>query len=63
MNAKYYDQFKSWSEDYPQVKLVCDGTTINEERLGAIACIQLAIKHFDIQEELMVIGGYVLICN
>ena len=59
MNAKYYEQFKSWSADFPSVELVCEGSHSNEERLGAVACIQVAVKHFSIEEDLIVIGGYV----
>lgn len=59
MNAKYYDQFAVWSKAFPQVQLVCDGTTSNQERLGAVACIELAVRHFPIQDDLIVIGGYV----
>ncbi len=59
VNAKYYDQFSSWSKEFSQVQLVCDGTNCNEERLGAVACIELAVRHFNIQDNLIVIGGYV----
>ena len=57
MNAKYYDQFSSWSKDFSEVELVCDGTSCNEERLGAVACIELAVRHFNVQDSLVVIGG------
>ena len=43
--------------DFPNVHLVNDGTTSNEERLGAVACIELAIRQGGIQDDLVVIGG------
>lgn len=57
MNAKYYDAFESWSKEFPTVQLVCEGSNCNEERLGAVACIQVAVAHFSIVEDLIVIGG------
>ena len=57
MNAKYFDQFDSWSKEFTTVQLVCDGTHSNEERLGAVACIQVAVAHFAIEEDIIVIGG------
>ena len=60
MNATNADQFKKWSEVYPNVSLVCDGSTCNEERLGAVGCIGLSVEHFSIQDDLVVIGGYVM---
>lgn len=57
MNAKYYDQFDSWSKEFNTVQLVCDGTHSNEDRLGAVACIQVAVAHFAIEDDLIVIGG------
>ena len=57
MNASNHDQFQKWSGAYPQVKVVNDGSTCNEERLGAVGCIELAVRHFEVQDHLIVIGG------
>lgn len=57
VNAKYYGVFDLWSKEFPTVQLVCDGSHNNEERLGAVACIQVAVAHFNIEEDLIVIGG------
>jgi hypothetical protein len=57
VNGKYYDAFESWRKDFPSVQLVCDGSHSNEERIGAVACIGLAVSHFNVQEDLVVIGG------
>ena len=58
MNASNQDQFEKWSGAYSQqVKLVCDGSTCNEERIGAVGCIELAVRHFEVQDHLIVVGG------
>ena len=60
VNDLYRGQFEQWASVFPEwVELVSDGTSCNEDRLGAVACIQLAVKHFDIQDDLTVIGGCV----
>ena len=57
VNSSNYDQFKCWAASYPQVKLLNDGSTCNDNRLGAVACIELAISTFNITDDLIVIGG------
>ena len=61
VNDSNQEYFKKWSKDYPRVQLVSDGTKCNEERLGAVACIGLAVRHFKINDDLIVIGGYAII--
>ncbi|XP_061697470.1 uncharacterized protein zgc:136439 [Syngnathoides biaculeatus] len=56
-NALYLSAFEEWATHFPNVKLVCDHTRSNEERLGAMACLQLTLKHFQIQDDVIVIGG------
>ncbi|XP_061142191.1 uncharacterized protein zgc:136439 [Syngnathus typhle] len=56
-NALYLSAFEEWAAHFPNVKIVCDQTTSNDGRLGAVACLQLAVKHFHIQDHVMVIGG------
>ena len=51
------ESIQKWATDYPNVKLVSDGTTCNEQRLGAVACMELAINHFKVQDDITVIGG------
>ena len=58
MNEANRAAFEEWSVDHPQVQLVSDGTRTNEARLGAVACVELAVRHFNIQDHLIVIGGY-----
>ena len=60
VNDLNHEAFKNWSVQFPdQVKLVSDGTTHNDNRLGAVGCMELAIKHFNINDDLILIGGYV----
>lgn len=56
-NDLYYQIFEQWAKQFTVVKIINDGTRCNEERLGAIACLQLAIDHFQIEDHILVIGG------
>ena len=58
MNDLNHGAFKEWAVRYPNVHLVSDGTTHNDNRLGATACLELGIKHFSVQDDLIVVGGY-----
>jgi glucose-1-phosphate thymidylyltransferase len=59
-NDFFHKQFIQWCEQYnfPKENVLNDGTTSNEDRLGAIADIQFAISHFSLDtDDLMIIGG------
>ncbi|XP_012706521.3 glucose-1-phosphate thymidylyltransferase [Fundulus heteroclitus] len=56
-NALHQAEFLRWAEEFPEVQVLSDQTRTNDERLGAVACLQLAIKHFNIQDHVVVIGG------
>ncbi|KAM4561775.1 uncharacterized protein V3H82_015688 isoform 2-T2 [Fundulus diaphanus] len=56
-NALHQAAFLRWAEQFPEVQVLSDQTRTNEERLGAVACLQLAVKHFNIQDHAVVIGG------
>jgi len=59
-NAKYYKQFEKWNSGFDagvDVKIINDGTTSNETRLGAIKDIDLAISMENIHDDLLVIAG------
>ncbi|KAL0964012.1 hypothetical protein UPYG_G00316510 [Umbra pygmaea] len=56
-NALHHKAFDEWSVDFPNVIVLNDGTRSNEERLGAVACLQLTVKHFKIEDHVIVIGG------
>lgn len=57
VNDSNQAQFASWASGLEKVWLVSDGSTCNEERQGAVGCINLAVQHFQMAEHLMVIGG------
>ncbi|XP_056145489.1 uncharacterized protein zgc:136439 isoform X1 [Lampris incognitus] len=56
-NFLYNDAFERWAEEFSNVQILSDQTKSNDERLGAVACLQLAVKHFKIDDHLIVIGG------
>ena len=58
MNNSNIDQFVQWRKDFPSVHLISDGSTSNDTRIGAVACIHLVVKQAGIDDSLMVIAGY-----
>ena len=59
-NAKYFGQFEKWKKGFEcgvEIKIINDGTTSNETRLGAIKDIDLAISLENINDTLLVIAG------
>ncbi|XP_067891720.1 glucose-1-phosphate thymidylyltransferase isoform X2 [Heterodontus francisci] len=56
-NDLYYVKFEDWAKEFRLVKVLNDGTRSNEERLGAIACLQLVITQFNINDNVLVLGG------
>lgn len=59
-NAQCYEQFITWAKHHniPSDHIVSDGTSSNETRLGAVPDILFGIKHFDMdQDDVLVIGG------
>ncbi|KAJ0070491.1 hypothetical protein NL108_011708, partial [Boleophthalmus pectinirostris] len=56
-NALYCAAFEEWATQFSNVKIISDDTRTNEERLGAVACLQLAVKHFQIKDHVIAIGG------
>lgn len=57
-NDLYHDAFQLWAKEFPSVQVITDGTTKNEDRLGAVACLQLVVKLCAVDDHLLVIGGY-----
>ena len=59
-NAKFYDQFSEWAGGlnfaHP-VKVINDGTTCPDDRLGSIGDIEFVIDNENISEDLLVVGG------
>ncbi len=57
-NAKFADLFREWAESYPtDVIVLDDGTTSEEDRLGAIGDLQLVIESEGIDDDLIVAAG------
>ncbi|XP_027023925.1 uncharacterized protein zgc:136439 [Tachysurus fulvidraco] len=56
-NALYHEDFQLWAQEFPSVQVLNDGTRNNEKRLGAVACLQLAVNHFAVHDDVIVIGG------
>ncbi|KAI8967174.1 mannose-1-phosphate guanyltransferase beta-like protein [Mycotypha africana] len=59
-NEACYDSIKQWATRHsvPLDHIVSDGTTSNENRLGAVPDIMFAVKHFHLlQNDVLVVGG------
>ncbi|XP_028291744.1 uncharacterized protein LOC114454968 [Gouania willdenowi] len=56
-NDVYHAAFEEWAAGLSNVKILNDGTRHNDQRLGAVACLRLAVKHFHIKDHVVVIGG------
>jgi len=57
-NHKFINIFKEWADSskYP-IRVLDDGTTCNEKRLGAVRDIELWRSHFDVREDSLVMAG------
>ena len=57
-NHKYAEHFRRWAEHKTQsITVLDDGSTANENRLGAVRDILFAIETLNLDEELLVIAG------
>jgi glucose-1-phosphate thymidylyltransferase len=57
-NAKFAPRFHEWAAGYPaDVVVIDDGTTTEEDRLGAIGDLQLAISEKGLNDDLVVAAG------
>lgn len=59
-NARFYDQFVEWQKTTPtkkKITIVNDGTTDNDNRLGAIPDLKLGMKALVKESDLMVLAG------
>ena len=61
VNDKFYSKFLEWKNGYKgtakKIILINDGTRSNEERLGAIGDLHLAIVQGNIHDGVLIIGG------
>lgn len=59
-NDKFFQHFSKWKQDSNYSKLITiynDGTTTNENRLGAIGDIQFVVEQAKIDDDLLIIAG------
>ena len=57
-NDKFYNNFVKWAQKYKgKIKVLNDGTTSNENRLGGIGDLYFAIKKENIRDDILVILG------
>lgn len=57
-NAKFADKFREWAESYPgDVGVIDDGTTSDDDRLGAIGDLQLVMESEGLDDDLIVAAG------
>lgn len=65
-NDKFLKQLESWRDALPSTMtikclIVSDGTTSNEDRLGAVSCIQFVAQKFQLEHEhVLVMAGDLL---
>lgn len=57
-NHKFVEHFNTWAEKKTQqITVLDDGTTSNENRLGAVCDVQFAIDALEIDDDMLVIAG------
>ena len=57
-NAKFAERFREWAASYPaDLSVIDDGTTSDEDRLGAIGDLRLAIDTENLDDDLIVAAG------
>lgn len=59
-NSRFADSFEAWRRSYScpvPVAVYDDGTTSNEDRLGAVGDIQFSIREGKIDDDLLVVAG------
>jgi glucose-1-phosphate thymidylyltransferase len=56
-NAKFAPHFEVWARTKADVAVVNDGTTSNDDRLGAIGDIGFVVEKLEIDDDLVVVAG------
>jgi len=59
-NSKFYEDFKDWKSSFNSkipITILNDGSSSNENRLGAIKDIKFAVDKEDVDEDLLVLAG------
>lgn len=64
-NHQFVERYRDWLAGYrgrKKIDLLDDGTSSDEDRLGAVGDIQFAVEHAKIDDDLLVVAGDNLIC-
>jgi len=59
-NDRFYGHFQGWLSEFrstKKIKIVNDGTTSNEDRLGSLGDVDFVIEQENIQDSIMVVAG------
>lgn len=56
-NHKFFNQFKEWADTKNNVTVLDDGSTDNDNRLGAVKDIDFAIDKEKINDDLIILAG------
>jgi glucose-1-phosphate thymidylyltransferase len=56
-NAKFTPHFEEWAKGKERVTIVNDGTTSNDDRLGAIGDIGFVLDELGLDDDLVVVAG------
>lgn len=56
-NHKFFNQFKEWADTKTNVTVLDDGSTDNDNRLGAVKDIEFAIDKENIDDDLIILAG------
>lgn len=56
-NHKFFNQFKEWADTKTNVAVLDDGSTDNDNRLGAVKDIDFAIDKENINDDLIILAG------
>lgn len=59
-NDKFYGHFQGWLSEFKsekRIKIVNDGTTSNEDRLGSLGDVNFVIEKENIKESILVVAG------
>lgn len=56
-NARFAPQFEEWAAGRPGVRILNDGTTSDEDKLGAIGDIAFVLDEAQVDDDLVVVAG------
>lgn len=56
-NAKFAPHFREWAAGHPDVTVIDDGTTNDDDKLGAIGDIAFVLDKVNVDDDLVVVAG------